>query len=161
MTKRKKHKTENLNPESEQIEPLPRDIQRVVESDPDGGIVQHLRYNRLRMIDGLYADRWLNSDQFLAADILRVCFDASRLVEDARGQNFEGIAVKYTGRHTVPEKPRLAYDRLMDQLSQAQQVAVTAIVLHDEHPNNFGKRLNCNGFVFLVRCLDRLVNFLA
>lgn len=143
---------------------LPRGIERVVEKGPAGGIVEHLCNNRQWMIDGLHDDGWLTADQFLAADKLRKAFVAGRAVPDAKAQDMQrpmgDVAGEPAGAQ-IDEKARKLYKRLMGTLARDERVIIAAVVLHDEHPNSYGKRRNCDGMAMLTRCLDKLVKFLS
>ena len=151
--------------ELEQVQALPRDIERVVESGPDGGIVEHLRYNRTRMIDGLYGDRWLTEDQFTIANKLRRAFDACRLVADVGAQDMEAAVDRSPPGSPLSDddedEDRELYDRLMARLAREERQIVVAVVLHDGHPNDYGARRKCDGLAFLRRCLDKLVKYYA
>ena len=111
------------------------------------------------MIDGLYQDMWLSSDQHIIATELRDTWERGRLVPQPRSRDLHRPMGSESAEAEVDENQRARHEFLMGKLSQSERQCITAIVLHDEHPNRYGFHQTGQGLDKLWSCLNKLTPF--
>jgi hypothetical protein len=131
-------------------------VDLVSEADPDGYGVVHERNRRQRMVDALHDDRAITDDQHATASAIRDAWERCRHIQHLRACCVDTPRVDGGGGDMNESDPALRlYEGVMRQVGREARHCITAVVLHDEHPTVYGKRMNCHGMTALHRHLDR------
>lgn len=135
-------------------------IDLVAEADPEGAAVTHERDRRTRMADALHDMGLLTDDQLATATTLRDAWERSRHIQHQRATDISRPIVDGGGGEpNENEAALILYETTMRQVGREARHCLTAIVLHDEHPDVYGRRMRCHGITMLIRCLDRAGRF--
>lgn len=131
----------------------------VIDSDPDGGRVVHMRVLTQRMIDRLAHEGKINENQYDAATQLRDNWERARL--DCGGLHARELGRPMGGvpHYRAPvgdEDSWEAYAKAINRLSRDERRITIAVVIHDEDPVQWGRKQRCLGIEFIKTSLDKL-----
>lgn len=166
-----KRKGENVQITAKNDFPTPKSViltrtryghDMVQEKDPDQRIVAHEYNRRQRVVDALFDDDRITGDQYACASDIRDAWERSGIADQSSA--FDTTRPKVDGGAAAPDLNSEAlrlYEHCMSFLSRDERNCVRCIVLHDEAVEIYGRRMRCEGLLFLQRCLDKLAPHVA